>query len=126
MPYCPNCRDEFQDWVKTCPDCRVALVPELRSSSEASEATKVKRESLVHVANAPNEPIARMWMESLDNNGIRSTMKGGAYKPEMGSDSPFLPCEIYVLASDAPRARRILDGLPDSERPSWECGRDEV
>lgn len=118
MPYCTKCRDEFQDWVKTCPDCRVALVPELRSSSEASEATKVKRESLVHITNAPNEPIARMWMESLENSGIRSTMKGGAYKPEMGSDSPFLPCEIYVLASDAPRARRILDGLPDSKRPS--------
>lgn len=117
MPYCPKCRDEFQDWVKTCPDCRVPLVSELRSSSEASKAAKVKRESLVHVANASNEPIARMWMESLYNNGIRSTMKGGAYKPDMGSDSPFLPCEIYVLASQADRAREILDGLPESERP---------
>jgi Putative prokaryotic signal transducing protein len=118
MPYCPKCRDEFQDWVNTCPDCRVVLVSDLRTPPKTSKAAKVKRESLVHVANAPNEPIARMWMESLENNGIRSTMKGGAFKPEMGSDSPFLPCEIYVLESDAPRARRILDGLPDSERPS--------
>ena len=26
MPYCPQCRDEFQDWVETCPDCKVPLV----------------------------------------------------------------------------------------------------
>ncbi|MDM8001207.1 MAG: DUF2007 domain-containing protein [Dehalococcoidia bacterium] len=29
MPFCPKCRDEFQDWVKTCPDCQVGLVEEL-------------------------------------------------------------------------------------------------
>jgi len=28
MPFCPNCRDEFEDWVEICPDCRVALVDE--------------------------------------------------------------------------------------------------
>jgi hypothetical protein len=27
--FCPKCRDEFQEWVKTCPDCRVDLVAEL-------------------------------------------------------------------------------------------------
>ena len=117
MPYCPKCRDEFQDWVKTCPDCRVALVRQLSAVPRSTDRGK-GRDPLVHIANAPNEPIARMWMESLENNGIRSTMKGGAYKPEMGSDCPFLPCEIYVLASDAPRALRILDSLPGSERPS--------
>ena len=29
MPFCPNCRDEFEDWVKLCPDCHIALVNEL-------------------------------------------------------------------------------------------------
>ena len=29
MPFCPNCRDEFEDWVKTCPDCHVDLIDEL-------------------------------------------------------------------------------------------------
>lgn len=28
MPFCPNCRDEFEDWVETCPDCKVSLVDE--------------------------------------------------------------------------------------------------
>lgn len=29
MRYCPKCRDEFEDWVELCPDCRTALVEEL-------------------------------------------------------------------------------------------------
>jgi hypothetical protein len=28
MMYCPKCRSEFEDWVKTCPDCQVELVGE--------------------------------------------------------------------------------------------------
>jgi hypothetical protein len=31
--FCPKCRDEFQDWVKTCPDCKVDLVAELPPAS---------------------------------------------------------------------------------------------
>jgi hypothetical protein len=27
--YCPKCKSEFQSWVSTCPDCNVALAPEL-------------------------------------------------------------------------------------------------
>ena len=29
MPYCPKCRDEFEDWVEECPDCKEKLVDEL-------------------------------------------------------------------------------------------------
>ena len=29
MPFCPKCRDEFQDWVKICPDCKVELIETL-------------------------------------------------------------------------------------------------
>jgi hypothetical protein len=118
MPYCPKCRDEFQDWVKTCPDCRVALVSELRPSTKGSKAANVKRESLVHVANAPNELVGQMWAEILKERGIHSLTKGGKAPGDMSGNSPCSPCEIYVLAAEAPRARRILDGLPDCERPS--------
>ena len=31
MPFCPKCRDEYQEWVKTCPDCGVELVEQLES-----------------------------------------------------------------------------------------------
>ncbi|MDT3695944.1 MAG: hypothetical protein ROY99_06085 [Ignavibacterium sp.] len=29
MPFCPNCRYEYKEGIKVCPDCNVSLVPEL-------------------------------------------------------------------------------------------------
>lgn len=29
MPFCPNCRYEYQEGIKICPDCNIPLVPEL-------------------------------------------------------------------------------------------------
>ncbi len=34
MPYCPKCREEFREGVKTCPDCGVELVAELPRPEE--------------------------------------------------------------------------------------------
>ena len=116
MPYCPKCRGEFQDWVKTCPDCRVALVAELPASSRS--ATRASKERLLHIADAPNEPVGEMWAEILKEHGIQCMTKGGKAPGDMSGNSPSSACEIYVLVSDAPRARRILDSLPDSKRHS--------
>jgi hypothetical protein len=115
MPYCPKCRDEFQEWVKTCPDCRVSLVADLPASPKPA---KVRKESLVHIADAPNGTVAEMWAGLLKANHIHCLVKGGNFRAEMNAHSPFLPSGIYVVASEAQRAREILDGLPESERPS--------
>ena len=57
MPYCPECHDEFQDWVNECPDCKVPLVDVLPSLP-----VEVMREGdLVLLATAPNEIEAQLW-----------------------------------------------------------------
>jgi hypothetical protein len=45
--YCPQCREEFQDWVKTCPDCDRPLVAELppEPSHQAPEVRVVLQTS---------------------------------------------------------------------------------
>jgi hypothetical protein len=40
MPYCPKCKDGFQDWVKECPDCHVELVNELPPELEEDDLDK--------------------------------------------------------------------------------------
>jgi len=58
MPYCPKCREEFQDWVTMCPDCNVSLMDILPepAAPEPEPTPKPKegpiKEPLVHVATA--------------------------------------------------------------------------
>jgi hypothetical protein len=104
MPYCPRCHDEFQEWVEICPDCGVALVKELPVLPEREETD----EPLVHIATAPNEPLALMWAEILENEGIHSLVKSGNLKAAMYMPSLLSRCEIHVLASEAEKAREII------------------
>lgn len=59
------------------------------------------------VAVAPSEAIAEMWQEMLRDEGIRSMVKGTGAWPafHIGAGVEHV---IYVLASDADRAREIL------------------
>lgn len=120
MPYCLKCREEFQDWVKLCPDCSLSLVdslPELTKSEPKAESKKEPiKEPLVHVITAPNESVATMWAGILEEEGIDSFIKGGDWY--MGAAIPFafLGQEIHVLESQADKAKMILEPLTrDSE-----------
>ena len=104
MPYCPVCYDEFQEWVEVCPDCNVALARELPVLPERKETD----ETLVHIATAPNEPIANMWSGILEEHNIRCLLKGGNLGAAMYIPNLLLPFEIYVLASEAEKAKEII------------------
>ena len=109
MPFCPQCRDEFQDWVQVCPDCGEVLLDELPALPEPQpEDDRVRQElsdePLVHIATAPSVSIAKMWAGILEQEGIPSLTKGGSlYLFPLDSC-----CEIHVLASQAEKARQIL------------------
>ncbi len=105
MPYCPECQDEFQEWVKVCPDCGVALVEEL--SEEKPEPVPVD-EPLVHIATAPDPMIAAMWKGILENEGIFSLVGSGDLRAAQYILSINSGSKIYVLASDEDKAREIL------------------
>jgi len=105
MPFCPKCRDEFQDRVKVCPDCNVALVEKLPPTPPKR---KEQDEPLVHLATAPNEQVANMWSDILKEHGIRCLLKGGELRAAMYSLTYNQQYEIHVLASKAKKAAQIL------------------
>ncbi len=105
MPYCPKCRDEFQDWVEVCPDCQVALVDKLPPEPAKR---KGRRDPLVHIATTPNEAVAYLWAGILEENGIRCLIKSGQLRAAMYVLPFNQQSEIYVLASETDRATRIL------------------
>ncbi len=104
MPYCPECRDEFQDWVKICPDCNVALVDKLPPPPKR----KKEDEPLVHIATAPSEMIAGMWSGILKEHDIGCLLKNSDLRAAMYSLPFNQQCEIYVLASGAEKAKEII------------------
>jgi hypothetical protein len=104
MTYCPKCRDEFQDWVKVCPDCKVALVEQLPVQPK-DERTD---EQLVYIATAPNESVANMWSGILEEHGIRCLLKSANLRAAMYAFTYNMTCQIHVLASQAAQAKEIL------------------
>lgn len=78
-------------------------------------------EKLVPVAVAPNELIAELWRGLLEQEGITAMLKamgpGSAYFSNFGNQHT-----LFVLESDAQRAREILDQDEELHEPedSWE------
>jgi len=135
MPFCPKCRDESQDWAKTCPDCQVALVRELPIPPSPTIRPRPVRKSakasdpLVLLATTPHKPVAEMWAGILEDKGIRCMVK--AYSSEMFRGFPptlspiqpsMLQFDIYVLQSDVERAKETLDGIRDDSGPPYNLG----
>ena len=118
--YCPKCRGEFQDWVEKCPDCGERLVHELPLTPPPDPKPRRKQRSdpLVKVAVAQNEPLARMWAEILENEGIHSMVKSHDLRAAMYVPSLLSMSEIYVLASDEEKAKEILAPLLEDEEQS--------
>ena len=106
MPYCPKCRDEFEDWVEECPDCKEKLVDELPPLPEEEP----RGGALVHIATAPNEIEARLWKGILEDNGIQSMIKV-AESLNLYLSPLALKHQLYVLEEDEQKAREILDGV---------------
>ncbi|MHC1578867.1 MAG: putative signal transducing protein [Dehalococcoidia bacterium] len=104
MPYCPKCRDEFQHWVRVCPDCEAALVEQLPVQSKREETD----EPLVYIATALNESVASMWSGILEEHGIHCLLKSANLRAAMYAFTYNMTCRIHVLASEAERAKEML------------------
>jgi hypothetical protein len=71
-------------------------------------------ERIVHIATAPNEIVAALWKGALEEEGIPALVKAGgpgsAYFTSFAADQL-----IFVLESDAARARDIVESLESAE-----------
>jgi hypothetical protein len=68
MPFCPKCRDEFQDQLEVCPDCGVELIDKL-PGEVILKSLPVK---LVTVADYQFSILAHLGKAKLHSRGIRS------------------------------------------------------
>ncbi len=86
--------------------------------SDSRRKAKLPADPLVLVATAPNEPTAMLWSGILENEGIRSIIKGGELNAAMYVPSSLTPCRIFVLSSQADKAKEVLEPFLHDEEPA--------
>lgn len=108
MPYCPNCKYEYQDNIQECPDCGAKLVDKL-------EEETLENVKYVPFRTLPSRLYAEMLKEALENEGIPSIIKGDDVAIALGSYGTTSPVEvsIWVPEEDLERAEQIADAMLD-------------
>jgi hypothetical protein len=77
--------------------------------------TEKGKERLVLIATAPNETVGTLWKGILEDNGIRSLLKGTSFMDTANYAHGVFPFELYVLASGAERAKEVLTPFMEEE-----------
>jgi hypothetical protein len=106
MPYCPNCRYEYKEGVKKCPDCGGTLVEKL--PDEFPEGVEY-----VPFRSLPSRLYAEMLQEALNKEGISSIIKGDDVGIMLGSygTTSLVEVTIWVPKEHLERSEEIADQM---------------
>jgi hypothetical protein len=109
--YCPNGDGVFEDWIERCPHCGRTLAPE----APVAQAPATPDDPVVFLATLPNEPMARLTAQVLEDEGIRTLVRPrGPGFGAWGSVATF-EHDLHVLGSHLEAARQILAELESAE-----------
>jgi hypothetical protein len=108
MPFCPNCKYEYNEDVKECPDCGTPLVDKLPEES-------FEDSDYVPLRSLPSRLYAEMLQEALKKEGIPSIIKGDDVGIMLGSYSTTSPVTItiWVRERDVEKCEEIADQMLD-------------
>jgi len=108
MPFCPNCRYEYEEGIKECPDCGATLVEKLKEDSPESV-------NYVPLRSLPSRLYAEMLQEALKKEGIPSFIKSDDIAitfPSYGTTSA-VDVIIWVPEEEMEKSEEIADQMLD-------------
>lgn len=111
MPFCPECRSEYQPNITHCPDCDLDLVAELTPENmifDTSEATMVELRTFANAAEA------EMVQELLQQNSIRSLIQSGIAGSSL-FPTPITATTILVDERDLASAQDLVEAFLETE-----------
>jgi hypothetical protein len=103
MPYCPECRYEFVEGIKKCPDCGAKLVEQLSPETEISI-------SWVKLATLSSPLEAEMLKEALANQGIQAIIQTDMFHSAFITQTTTTAgsfAKVFVPANQETKAREI-------------------
>ena len=100
MPFCPNCRFEYEEGITTCPDCNQKLVESL-GDNVLPASDQIGPDDWIPLAQLTSQQHAEMIMECLQEKDIPSVLRSGVghfgATGQMGPSS-FAPAGgVYIL-----------------------------
>jgi RNA polymerase subunit RPABC4/transcription elongation factor Spt4 len=122
MKHCKNCGDEFEDWVKECPDCHVELtygpkplVEKTETPVDNSPAASFRGDydELVTLATYSQLEKAYIATTKLQSEGIPAYV-ADEYVASLNYIKPG-QVRVVIRESDVERALQIL-GLSEEDR----------
>ena len=91
MPFCPNCKYEYEASVTYCPDCELELVPSMPVPEDETIDASTGYDDWVELARFTSQPSADMLLETLQTQNIPSVILSSAghfgQTGQMGTDS---------------------------------------
>lgn len=106
MPFCPDCKYEYNPGIKKCPDCGSRLVDKL-----PEEPVPLPEVNLVEVASYPFEVQAQEARLLLESKEIKTVIRN-----EKISQTDIILAwadggiKVLVREEDAARASKVLEG----------------
>jgi len=112
MPFCPQCRYEYEIGIRQCPDCGAKLVDRLPEKTDDIPGERVYKD-WIPLASLTSQQMAEMVLESLRVKDIPAVIHSGVgyfgqagtmgtslYAPVGGAYILMVPLE-YVEDADA-------------------------
>lgn len=117
MPWCPKCRDEYQEGYTFCSDCNVELVEELPPE-----------ENLISFFESGNKEIAEKLINYFEHSDLKATLqfdeKNAVYEvlipPEMQLEAKRLYHAFYTIVKEKYEEELNEDLLSDDDSNSDE------
>lgn len=110
MTYCPNCQAECGADTLQCESCGAMIQESLRSEPPAElDESSVDGDDLVELAELSNASEAEMIAELLENNGIRTAVRGEV--DPIGLASRATPPALLVERRQLLTAQRLYEAF---------------
>jgi hypothetical protein len=110
MPFCPECKSEYEEGILKCSDCGVKLVPQLEEEQVKTHLPNGNY-TLVYVSNQIID--VDMIKANLDGAGIESYILNQSDSNNL--DATRQNAKLFVKAEDAEDALSFIENL--NEQP---------